>query len=62
MFAEIVGKMPANEEDSQTRIVLGEPPKEKLKAPADPIEIKWMKDIKRQMDQLQTVMKITGST
>ena len=47
MFAEMVGKMPVNEEDSQTRTVLGEPPKEKLKAPADPIELEWMKDMKR---------------
>ena len=38
MFAEMVGKMPVNEEDSQTRTILGEPPKENLKAPVDPIE------------------------
>ena len=27
MFTEMVGKMPINEEDSQTRTILGEPPK-----------------------------------
>ena len=47
MFVEMVGKMPINEEDSQTRTVLGEPPKEKLKAPADPTKLEWMKDMKR---------------
>ena len=52
MFAEMVGKMSVNEEDSQTRTILGEPLKEKLKAPADRIEPEWIKDMKRQMDQL----------
>ena len=52
IFAEMVGKISVNEEDSQTRTVLGEPPKEKLKAPADPTEPDWMKNMKRQMDQL----------
>ena len=28
-----------------------------MKAPADPIEPEWMKDMKRQMDQLQTAIK-----
>ena len=45
MFAEMVGKMPTNEKDSQIRTVLGEPPKEKLKAPADLTEPEWMKDM-----------------
>ena len=38
IFAEIVGKMRVNEEDCQTKSILGEPPKEKLKAPTDPTE------------------------
>ena len=52
MFAEIIGKMPTNEEDTETRTVLGEPLKEKLKAPIDLTELEWMKDMKRQMGQL----------
>ena len=32
MFAEVVGKMPTNEEDTETMTFLGEPLKEKLKA------------------------------
>ena len=47
IFAKIVGKMLINEEDFQIRIILGEPPKEKLKAPADSTEPEWMKDMKR---------------
>ena len=38
MIADIVGKMPFSEEDSKTRTVLGEPFKEKLKAPLNPTE------------------------
>ena len=60
MFADMVGKMPVNEEDSQTKTVLGKPPKEKLKAPADLTELEWVKDIKRQMAQLKTTMKSHG--
>lgn len=58
MVAEMIGKMPFGEEDSETRTVLGEPLKEK--ALADPTESKWIKDMKRQMDQLQTAMKKHG--
>ena len=47
MVAKIVGKMLFNEEDSETRTVLGEPLEEKLKVPVDPIESEWMKDMKR---------------
>ena len=52
MMAKRIKKMPLDEEDTETRTVLGEPLKEKLKALADPTELEWMKDIKRQMDQL----------
>ena len=50
MFAEVVEKTPTNEEDTKTRTILGEPLKEKLKAPANSTEPKWVKDMKRQMD------------
>ena len=50
IFVEMVGKTPTNEEDTKTKTVLGEPLKEKLKAPVDPIESEWMKDMKKQMD------------
>ena len=60
MMAKMIGKMPFDEEDTKTRTVLGEPLKEKLKAPADLIEPEWIKDMKRQMDQLQTKMKNHG--
>ena len=60
MFTEMVGKMPINEEDYQTKTIIGEPPKEKLEAPAELIEPEWMKDMKRQMDQLQTTIKNYG--
>ena len=57
MFVEMVGNTPFNKKDIETRTVLGELSKEKLKAPADPTESKWIKDIQRQMDQLQTTLK-----
>ena len=57
MFVEMKEKMSINEEDSKTRIVLGEPPKEKSKTPSDSTEPEWVKYMKRQMDQLQTVIK-----
>ena len=60
MMAKMVGKMPFDEEETKTRTVLGEPLKEKLKASADPTESEWMKDMKIQMDPLQTVMKNYG--
>ena len=47
MFAKMVGKMPVNEEDSQTKTVLGEPLKEKSKAPVDPTEPEYMKYMKK---------------
>ena len=47
MMAKMIGKMPSNEEDTKTRTVLGEPLKEKLKAPVDLTKSEWMKDIKR---------------
>ena len=38
MIVKMIGKMSFNEEDTETRSVLGEPLKEKLKAPAYLIE------------------------
>ena len=52
MVVEMVGKIPFGEQDSETRTVLGEPPKEKSKTPADSTEPEWAKDMKREMDQL----------
>ena len=60
MIAKRIGKMPLDEEETETIIVLAEPLKEKLKAPADLIEPEWVKDMKRQMDQLQTTMENHG--
>ena len=60
MLSKEVGKRLINEEDFKTRTIIGEPLKEKLKATKDPIEAKWMKDLKKQVDQLQTVMKKNG--
>ena len=57
MMAKMIGKMPFDEEDTETKTILGEPLKEKLKAPIDLTGLEWMKDIKRKMDQLQTTMK-----
>ena len=50
MVAEMVGKMPFGEQDSETRIIPGKPMKEKLKAPVDQTESKWMKNTQRQVD------------
>ena len=50
IFIEMKGKMPVNEKDFKTRTILGEPPKEKLKAPVDLTEPEWAKNMKRQMD------------
>ena len=47
MMDKRIGKMPLDEEDNKTRTVLGEPPKEKLKALVDLIEPEWVKDMKR---------------
>ena len=43
IMAKMIRKMPFDEEDTETRTVLGEPLKEKLKAPADPTEPEWWK-------------------
>ena len=50
VMAKMIGKMPFDEEDTETRTIFGEPLKEKLKTPVDPIEPEWVKDVKRQMD------------
>ena len=60
MMAKMIGKMPFDEEDTETRTILGKPPKEKLKALTYLIEPEWVKDMKRKMDQLQTTMKSHG--
>ena len=52
MIAKVARKKPIDEEDFETRTAIGEPLKEKLKATKDPAEPKWIKNIKRQMDQL----------
>ena len=59
MIAKMIGKMPFDRKDAETRTILSEPLKEKLKASVDPIDSEWMKDMKRQMDQ-QTTMKNYG--
>ena len=60
MMAKMIKKMPFNEEDTETRTILGKPLKEKLKAPVDSTEPEWIKDMKRKMNQLQTAMKNHG--
>ena len=40
--------------------IVGEPFREKLKEIRDPTDLEWMKDMKRQIDQLQAVMKKNG--
>ena len=57
MFIEMKEKRLIKEENTKTRTVLGEPPKEKSKTPADSTEPEWAKDMKRQMNQLQATMK-----
>ena len=60
MVTEILGKMPLAEQDSEIITVVGEPLKGKLNAPAYPTESEWMKDMQRQMDQLQTILEKHG--
>ena len=50
MMAKMSGKMPFDEEDTEIKTILGEPLKEKLKAPAYPSESEWMRDMQRKMD------------
>ena len=50
MFAEIARNRPIDEEDFETRTIVGEPFKEKLKAVGDSIEPEWMKDMKKQIN------------
>ena len=50
MVAEMVGKMPFGGQNLETKTVVGEPSKEKLKAPVDPTESEWMKNTQRQVD------------
>ena len=47
MMAKRLGKIPLDEEDTETRTILGKPLKEKLKAPANLIKPEWVKDMKR---------------
>ena len=60
MIAKIAGKRPIEEEDFEIRIIIGEPLKEKLKVTGDSAKPEWMKDLKRQVDQLQIAMKKYG--
>ena len=60
MVAKMVRKMPFGEQDTETITVLGEPSKEKLKAPADPTRLEWVKNTQRQVDQLQIALKEHG--
>ena len=46
-MAKRLGKIPLDEEDTETRTILGKPLKEKLKAPANLIKPEWVKDMKR---------------
>ena len=50
MVAEIVGKMPFGRQNSKIITIIGEPSKEKLKAPVYPTETEWMKNMQRQVD------------
>ena len=59
-MAKIIGKMSFNKKDTETITVLGEPLKEKLKAPVDPTESKWIKNTQRQVAQLHTALKRHG--
>ena len=52
MVAKIVEKRHVDEEDFKTKTIIGEPLKEKLKVMEVPIEPDWMKEMKKQMDQL----------
>ena len=60
MVAEMVGKMTLGGKNSETRTVVDEPSKEKLKAPADPTRLEWVKNTQRQVDQLQIALKEHG--
>ena len=50
MVAEMVGKLTLGGKNSETRTVVGEPSKEKLKAPVDPTRLEWVKNTQRQVD------------
>ena len=51
----MVGKMPFGEQDSKTRTILGKPLKGK--AQIDTTKSEWVKNMQRQIDQLQTALK-----
>ena len=60
MIVEMFGKRCMEKEDFETRIIVGEPHKGKLKVVEDSIELEWKKNMKKQMDQLQAAMKKHG--
>ena len=52
VFTEMFGKRPMEEEDSETRTIVGEPLKGKQKVAKNSVEPEWEKDMRKQMDQL----------
>ena len=58
IIAKIVEKRSIDDEDFKT--IIGEPLKENLKAAEDSTEPEWIKDMKKQIDQLQAAIKKHG--
>ena len=52
MFTEMFGKKPMEEEDSETRTLVGESLKGKQNVIENSAEPEWEKDMKKQMNQL----------
>ena len=61
VIVEMFEKRPLDEEDSETRTIVGEPLKGKQKVAENSAEPEWEKDMRKQMDQMQAIIKKLGT-